>query len=77
IPRVTFVGPRGDWAARKKSCSNLFLLPVDEMYSWMRVLMHTHEYFKTNRIEIDDSETAKAALLALQSRMEEGGERGS
>ncbi|EGZ27313.1 hypothetical protein PHYSODRAFT_477033 [Phytophthora sojae] len=70
IPSVTFVGPRDDWRVKRKHYKNLYRLPVDDMYAWMRVLSTTHSYFKDNDIRIDESAEARQAHVELEELIE-------
>ncbi|OWZ12366.1 hypothetical protein PHMEG_00014489 [Phytophthora megakarya] len=71
IPSVTFIGPHDEWRVVKKKYKNLYELPVESMYAWMRVLAHTHSYFKETGIQIDESVEARNAVVELERTIDD------
>lgn len=49
--------------------ASVFLLPVESMCAWMRVLSQTHMYFKETRIQVNESGSAKLAVGSLEAEI--------
>lgn len=70
-PRVTFIGPSEQWRREKNKYKFLYHLPIEDIYKWLYVLCHTHQYYKDHGIKIDESSQRVEQLHKLDHSIQE------
>lgn len=67
VPRVTFVGPREQWRLQQNRLKELYELPHDSIYAWLKVLGQINSYMRREGISVDNSLSWQHSLQRLDN----------